>query len=782
MASKSGAIRIEFFGHDRTMGKTFDAQWRKADTFQKKLALMSTRLSAMGRKMTMAVTLPIAAGLTMATKAAMEENAQMEMLDKIVRQNTGATKEQVAGLERWIAAQQKASTFSDGQLRPAVQELTAVTKDLGEAQDLTTVAMDIAAAKGKDVKTIAEALAKAYTGNIGLLSRYGIQTRDASGEVMGFAKVMKNAQKTYGGAAAKALDTTAGRVTNLKNRFADMGEDIGRAFIPMAERAAEFIAGLAGEIEGLSASSKSFILNAALVAAAVGPVLWTLGKLSGATVVAIGSVARLTATFGALNAALRVGGITAFGTTLMASLGPIGLVTAGIVAAGGLIYALNKLRNRQDYVTASAEEMKRTMERVQADTGDLQKWADRALGGHLEVQKGELVWKPAVAVEPETGEGIVEWVHRTAAEERKAIREEALDTQIEYAKSAAETARVAFETAEAQLGGPIHSTPAQRQAVEAQKRSLETLSLQLAGLLYQRRELEDRFTPIEVKASIKDFEAEIAKAEGRVEHFANLPPEKRTAEVLLKEQRAKQKLSRLRGDLEAFTEQNWTVLIEAEIKKTQKDLGDMETALEELNKRKSTPKIEAEKEKLEKAIADAKQRLRELRDTKTKPKAELVDNISAHAEQIRRNVESLFGTPIYQHVKVVKDGQDIPQAYGGSYLLNRATSFIAGEAGREVAAFFPLSDPSRSRAIFAQLQTQLGGILGTGSGPARASAPVHATPAAAAAAGGNIVENYNVVLPGGTALVGTAEQVARLLAPHITRYQREAGSRRGRRH
>ena len=140
----------------------------------------------------------------------------------------------------------------------------------------------------------------------------------------------------------------------------------------------------------------------------------------------------------------------------------------------------------------------------------------------------------------------------------------------------------------------------------------------------------------------------------------------------------------------------------------------------------------------------------------------------------------MFALPITQHVKVVKDGQDIPQAYGGSYLLNRATSFIAGEAGREVAAFFPLSDPSRSRAIFAQLQTQLGGILGTGSAPTRMATPTAAVPMAAG--GGALSIQCDVVLPGGTTLVGEARSVGHMLAPYVAEALGIQTKQRRRRH
>lgn len=291
-------ITAYLVGKDRSFGKTLKKGAKDVDTLDRKLSAMGKRMSRWGSTLTTRVTLPIIAGLTMATKAGVEEDQQMAVLEKIVRKNTGATKEQVVALEAWIAKMQQQSTFSDGQLRPAMQALVAVTKDVGEAQHLTTLAMDLAVAKGKPVETMAEALAKAYNGNVGILSRYGIATRDATGKSLDFAAVVKNAEATFGGTYATALDTSAGKLANLKNRFGDITEDIGRAVIPMLETLVPHIERVAKWFENLSDGQRSFLVKAALGAAAAGPIMLLTGKflsLAGAlmrTASWLGKVAR----------------------------------------------------------------------------------------------------------------------------------------------------------------------------------------------------------------------------------------------------------------------------------------------------------------------------------------------------------------------------------------------------------------------------------------------------------------------------------------------------------
>jgi len=194
---------------------------------------MGTGLRTAGT-MAIGVLGPVAAGLAAVTKEAIDEENEMALLSKTIQNNTKDTKAQVEATEEWITAQQNATGIADGELRPALAALVAVTKDTGKAQDLLSTAMDIAVAKGKPVVTIAEALAKAQNGNIGILSRYGIATRNAAGETLTFDQVMQNAAKTFGGAASTAATTTSGKFSILKAKFADMREEIGTQFIPIA--------------------------------------------------------------------------------------------------------------------------------------------------------------------------------------------------------------------------------------------------------------------------------------------------------------------------------------------------------------------------------------------------------------------------------------------------------------------------------------------------------------------------------------------------------------------
>lgn len=174
-------------------------------------------------------------------KNAMEDAAAQRRLEVALRNTTGATKAQVGEVENWISKQGVALGVTDDELRPALQRLAQSTKDITEAQKLTSLAMDVSAGSGKSLKTVSEAMAKAYAGNMGALSRLGVRIKDANGEQMSFNEVTKEMAKTFGGQAAAAADSAAGKFDRLKLIYDETKESIGAKLIPVAAALATFL-------------------------------------------------------------------------------------------------------------------------------------------------------------------------------------------------------------------------------------------------------------------------------------------------------------------------------------------------------------------------------------------------------------------------------------------------------------------------------------------------------------------------------------------------------------
>ena len=125
------------------------------------------------------------------------------------------------------------------------------------------------------------------------------------------------------GAAKTAAETMEGGIggafRSLKSSVEAAAIEFGENLAPMVQSAAEWVTGLARSFAGLSESTQNMILRVAAFAAAAGPALIVLGKLT-----------------------------TAAGTLMKLFSGPAGWVMLGVGAVGALAIAIAKARGEMD--------------------------------------------------------------------------------------------------------------------------------------------------------------------------------------------------------------------------------------------------------------------------------------------------------------------------------------------------------------------------------------------------------------------------------------------------
>ncbi len=104
----------------------------------------------------------------------------------------------------------------DSQLLPAYQQLLTTTRSLAASQNLTNIALDIAARQNISVTQAADALSKAYLGNtksVGALDLGISKATLASGD---FYAILKEITTITKGAAAAGADTFSNKLARLK--------------------------------------------------------------------------------------------------------------------------------------------------------------------------------------------------------------------------------------------------------------------------------------------------------------------------------------------------------------------------------------------------------------------------------------------------------------------------------------------------------------------------------------------------------------------------------------
>ena len=190
-------------------------------------------------------------------KAAVEDEASQKQLAIALKNTTNATDAQIASTEEYITKQQLAFGVADTKLRPALANLARATGDVGKAQQLTNLAMDISAATGKDLETVSLTLSKAYNGNIGALTKLGIPLDDAIKKSGDFNLVQGELVRLFGGAAKANTETYAGQLAIVTERVGELKESIGVALLPtmktLLENVNQVAKGFSGDDpEGLS--------------------------------------------------------------------------------------------------------------------------------------------------------------------------------------------------------------------------------------------------------------------------------------------------------------------------------------------------------------------------------------------------------------------------------------------------------------------------------------------------------------------------------------------------
>ena len=183
----------------------------------------------------------IAAGLTSAVKAAMEDQKSQVELQRQLEKTFGANEALTASAERYVSVTQLRTGTSDTELRSSLGTLTRATGDLQLSTQLLNTAQDISASTGKDLSSVTIALAKASQGQFTALSKLGIPLDENTKKSKDFEKVLGLLNGQFGGAAETAANTFGGQLKILRGQFGEIVETVGAALLPYLQKFSKFL-------------------------------------------------------------------------------------------------------------------------------------------------------------------------------------------------------------------------------------------------------------------------------------------------------------------------------------------------------------------------------------------------------------------------------------------------------------------------------------------------------------------------------------------------------------
>jgi hypothetical protein len=346
------------------------------NTASKETQSFGDKATEFGKKAALAFAVAGTAALAFAAdavKAAAQDQLAQEKLAETIKATTNATAAQIAGVEEYITATSIAIGVTDDELRPAFSRLVRSTQDTEQAQRLLNLALDLSAAVGKPVETVANALGKAYDGNTAALAKLGLGLDANLIKSKDNEAIIKALETTYGNFAEGAAETAAVKFERIRIATDEAKESIGAALLPVVERLADyvlltvvpnlqsFINGLTGEgslseaTENATDGAFKFgeqvkkiiktVISLKDELIIVGGVIGTLFVVSKISAAVLGTIALIKSVITAYNL-LKSSAIVA-GVASYFALNPLAGVAAVAVAAG-VLAAANALANNSN--------------------------------------------------------------------------------------------------------------------------------------------------------------------------------------------------------------------------------------------------------------------------------------------------------------------------------------------------------------------------------------------------------------------------------------------------
>jgi len=176
-------------------------------------------------------------GFDYVTTAAMKQEDAVFLLEAALKSAGEYTAEAMEGFEAFAASIQKATVYGDEEVLALMQLMKSLGVTSNKLEQATRMAIGLAAATGRDVKSMSMYIALAQQGEFTMLRRYIPALRSTTDATEQLRIITEFAARGFEIAKAKA-ETTSGSLSKMWNAVSDLAEAMGKPFLDtMAEDA-----------------------------------------------------------------------------------------------------------------------------------------------------------------------------------------------------------------------------------------------------------------------------------------------------------------------------------------------------------------------------------------------------------------------------------------------------------------------------------------------------------------------------------------------------------------
>lgn len=323
-----GALRVVLGMDSAAFNDGVGEAQKRTAAFRKSMERTGKKLQSVGKKMSAGVTAPLVALAYKSVDAQKEQERAVASVTAALESMGDGAGYTLSQLEEMASKLQDKSLYGDEEI---LSKVTANLLTFGNVQEdvfarAQQSAVDLSARLGQDLQSSAVMLGKALNDPIkGLtaLSRVGVSfTEQQKAQIKAMAEagdiaaaqamILTELEKQYSGQAEALAATDSGRITQAWNSIGDATERVGAIILPILADFADYVKGLAERFQALSPETQKFVVVGGALAAAIGPLVAALGLMMTALAPMAGAIAAIVS--------------------------PLGLLAAGIAAAGVAIY------------------------------------------------------------------------------------------------------------------------------------------------------------------------------------------------------------------------------------------------------------------------------------------------------------------------------------------------------------------------------------------------------------------------------------------------------------
>ena len=333
-----------------------------------KMQNVGQSMTAIGTKLTMGITMPIAAAGTAAIKLGSDLNESANKVDVVFGSMSQSVKDFAASSTEMYA-------ISEGKALAMAGDYGAMAKSMGmseqQAANLSTemvaLAGDMASFHNKSIDIASNSLRGVFTGETESLKQFGVAMTQTNLEefaarqgkvydkmtqgekVLTRYNYLLESQSDAIGDSGRTMNEFAGSTRQLRAALEDAGAALGQALIPVITPIIHVITSLAKAFSNLPEPVQTVIAVVMVLAAAIGPVILVMGTMVSAFGSLVSAAPAVASAIMSIGSAL-LGMNVALGPALLAILG----LAAALAAAVAIGYAIG---SNWDSITEAAQKM-----------------------------------------------------------------------------------------------------------------------------------------------------------------------------------------------------------------------------------------------------------------------------------------------------------------------------------------------------------------------------------------------------------------------------------------